>query len=548
MKNKKNINERIDQKIIGKGLERIDDAINNKTYIRWKCKNNHIWENSPFNILYNNANCIFCNVSKITNDIVDNKIINRGFTRLDDINNGYQSIVRWQCHLKSHIWRANVGWLLKNNKSCPTCGKNNLIDKKLLDQGNKIIRISDYINSASQISWKCNECKYTWKTNYKSVVFNKTNCPECQLNKTRLTNKNIDEKTSSKSIIRLDDVFNSKTKIRWKCNLKNHIFWATPNAVIRNKFFCKSCYLDQTKFSDEKIDNRLSCLGNKIKRKSNFISSLDKMSWECNLCHYQWSKSVIDINNISGCIICNKKILTNQKIDARLVNRNIKRLDNVINSHTNIWWSCLVKDCNYTWKATPSNILQGSGCCRCLNKEKFTNHLVDKRLINRPITRLEDVIYSLDHINWRCDICLHIWRATPSNVISGESGCPKCASGRNEKIVYSKLIENNIDFEYHYYFNNILNIKNKRIFVDFYLEKYNTIIEYNGKQHYAPVCFGGCSVDIAKQNFAIQQERDKLLQQLCDKNNINLIWIDGRKYVFSKLEKYMVELSELLIT
>jgi very-short-patch-repair endonuclease len=79
------------------------------------------------------------------------------------------------------------------------------------------------------------------------------------------------------------------------------------------------------------------------------------------------------------------------------------------------------------------------------------------------------------------------------------------------------------------------------LFVDFYVKDKNIIIEYNGDQHYEPVCFGGISVKESKQNFIKQQERDKYIEQFCINNSIKLIWIDGRKYKDNKLKKYLIE-------
>ena len=50
----------------------------------------------------------------------------------------------------------------------------------------------------------------------------------------------------------------------------------------------------------------------------------------------------------------------------------------------------------------------------------------------------------------------------------------------------------------------ILNIDSKKLF-----------IEYQGRQHYEYVCFGGISKEIAQQNFAKQQENDKLKDNFC---------------------------------
>ena len=78
--------------------------------------------------------------------------------------------------------------------------------------------------------------------------------------------------------------------------------------------------------------------------------------------------------------------------------------------------------------------------------------------------------------------------------------------------------------------NIIYNIKKKKTFkgckskkllqFDFYLPKYNILIEYDGIQHYKPVGFFG-----GKKEFKETQMRDNIKNKYCKDNNINLIRI-----------------------
>ena len=59
---------------------------------------------------------------------------------------------------------------------------------------------------------------------------------------------------------------------------------------------------------------------------------------------------------------------------------------------------------------------------------------------------------------------------------------------------------------------------------DFYLPQYNLMIEYDGEQHFKPVCFFGTEAD-ANEAFRRTQEHDKIKNQYCAQNNINLLRI-----------------------
>lgn len=68
------------------------------------------------------------------------------------------------------------------------------------------------------------------------------------------------------------------------------------------------------------------------------------------------------------------------------------------------------------------------------------------------------------------------------------TGCPVCSSSRGEKLLYIILKNNNIDFVQQYKLGNT----NYRY--DFYLPELDTLIEYDGIQHFEPVeYFGGMS-------------------------------------------------------
>ena len=55
-------------------------------------------------------------------------------------------------------------------------------------------------------------------------------------------------------------------------------------------------------------------------------------------------------------------------------------------------------------------------------------------------------------------------------------------------------------------------------------------IEYNGQQHYKPVCFGGIPQEKAEEQFKKQQEHDKIKDDFCKENNHPLLWISYKDY------------------
>lgn len=120
-----------------------------------------------------------------------------------------------------------------------------------------------------------------------------------------------------------------------------------------------------------------------------------------------------------------------------------------------------------------------------------------------------------------------VWDCHVGNHISVGSGCPDCNNSRGENAIRLLLIKEGIEFIAQKSFKDL---KHKGYLkCDFYLPKYNTVIEYNGRQHYEPVkAFGG--VKALKET----QERDEVKRKYLQENGISLIEIH---YKNSKLKK-----------
>lgn len=114
----------------------------------------------------------------------------------------------------------------------------------------------------------------------------------------------------------------------------------------------------------------------------------------------------------------------------------------------------------------------------------------------------------------------------PAVHLSGH-GCLRCSRKSNgEERINLLLTRFNIEFKTQYRIDNESDISTNRIFyTDFYLKEHNIVIEFNGKQHYAPSeRFGG------EEQFKKQQLRDEALRRTLKKNNIRLLEIPYTEY------------------
>ncbi len=114
-------------------------------------------------------------------------------------------------------------------------------------------------------------------------------------------------------------------------------------------------------------------------------------------------------------------------------------------------------------------------------------------------------------------------------------GCPKCNSSKGEQLIFNLLNQNSIDFKQQKTFEGLMSESGYFLRFDFYLPLSNTLIEYDGVQHFKPVPYWG-GVEYLKKI----QGADLLKNQYCLENNIPLIRIAYNEDIESKLRDYNI--------
>ena len=127
-----------------------------------------------------------------------------------------------------------------------------------------------------------------------------------------------------------------------------------------------------------------------------------------------------------------------------------------------------------------------------------------------------------------------IFNTNAGNHIMG-SGCPKCNESKGEIKVKHILEELKIPYIQQKTFDELKDIGLLKC--DFYLPMHNSIIEFNGRQHYEPVStWGGI------KNFKEIKRRDQLKRDFCEKNSINLLEIHFKEKQVKKNIKSFLNL------
>lgn len=129
----------------------------------------------------------------------------------------------------------------------------------------------------------------------------------------------------------------------------------------------------------------------------------------------------------------------------------------------------------------------------------------------------------------------HVFYQKISNHLQGK-GCPTCRESFGERTIALFLDNNNIIYEKQKTFDDLIFL-NKLKF-DFYIPKYNLIIEYDGIQHFEPVEFLG-----GEKEFEKNRQRDLLKNDYCNKNNIKLFRISYKENILIRLKEIFIELE-----
>ena len=179
--------------------------------------------------------------------------------------------------------------------------------------------------------------------------------------------------------------------------------------------------------------------------------------------------------------------------------------------------------------------LNGQGCpSRRGEKISKANSKSKKKFIEDAI-QIHGDKYDYSKVEYKgafekvCIICPkhgEFWQR-PTEHLSG-CGCPICKSSHLEMEIKNWLDNNNVEYVYQYR-NKIFGLQS----LDFYLPKYNIAIECQGEQHFRPVkYFGGI------KEYNKVKKLDKIKKEICDNNNIKLIYyVAIKKYQTNSLNE-----------
>jgi len=302
-----------------------------------------------------------------------------------------------------------------------------------------------------------------------------------------------------------------------------------------------------------------------------YINSGDKLKWKCLIdgCQETFETPWEGILNGANCGYCFGRRVGLSNCLATLnpelakewhptKNGNLTPYDVTCGTNKTIWWKCKK---GHEWEADISSRAK-NGCPYCshsLPSEDYNLLIINPNLCeewnyskNNKLPE-EYCPSSHDYAWWKCKECNHEWRAIIGNRHRIESGCPSCAESKGEKEITNVLVgndwikicqeeydilDNKCKNSFKYFipqksFYDLIGLGGGLLSYDFYLPKFNLLIEYQGEYH------DGTVKNQTLEEFEYQKEHDRRKKEYAQQNEYNFleIWYWDKDNIRKILEK-----------
>lgn len=344
-----------------------------------------------------------------------------------------------------------------------------------------------------------------------------------------------------------DEYFGNDGLLKCKCNIDGYEWDTSWKDLKRNANLCPVCNdskrmnIDVVKLKMKNINPDIEILD------SSYIDSGAKLKCKCKVDGFEWKTKWNHLKAGHGCPKCKYRnqsknmTLTIGEIKKKLneINKNIEILsEEYIGSKQKLKCRCLID--GYVWTATWSNLSKERGCPCCAKvkrrvSQSFTLEQIKEKLkfINPDAIIISDEYKNCkEKLKCKCLIDGNEWFVSWDNLSRGR-GCPQCSESRGERKIRQYLENQNIEFKQEYSFDDLLGIGGQSLRFDFAIFDNNDnlkfLIEYDGEFHFEKY--------YESQNFKELQIHDKLKNEYCQNNNINLIRIPYWEY--DEIEKIL---------
>lgn len=263
---------------------------------------------------------------------------------------------------------------------------------------------------------------------------------------------------------------------------------------------------------------------------SDYTGNHNKVKVMCKECNYIFNSDAASLLQGHGCKQCGIKNMKQKQRKSHeefineltFINPDIEVIDKYINSTTKIKVKC--KICNHEYMSTPTNLLRGFKCIECFKKSQHKIHddfVKELKNINNKVKVIGQYKNNHSKIKCKCLECNYEWEQF-ANTLLQRNNCPKCSRkySHGEDRILEVLDLLGVTYIKQKTFDGLFGDSGKLLRYDFFIEKFNLIIEYNGQQHYKSInIFGG------EKSFKLTKKYDKRKKDYANNNNIKLLII-----------------------
>ena len=427
---------------------------------------------------------------------------------------------------------------------------------------------SKYININTYVLMKHKICGYEWNVSPANFLKKNSRCPLCfgniKINSDEFIKKLDDKYNGNIELIsEFKGIHNDITVKFIDCGHEHTV--KAKNLLYKNNNGCNVCNKNERKTQKQFCEEIYELVGNEYEVLEQYINTHTKILFKHNICNHEYPVTPSDFLSGHRCPKCQHRsyIKTNEEFKQEvfnLVSDEYEFLEEYINNRTDI----LIRhnNCGTIYSVKPSKFLTGRRCPVCMwkitSEKQMRTHKefcdIVEELVGDEYTIVSQYKGSHEYIHVKHNICNHEYPVKPNNFIYGRR-CPFCAESKGEQEIrkylsiyglinitqedFERLIDK-VKYNVNYYipqkeFDGLIGLKGGLLSYDFYLPRYNLLIEYQGIQHeqYTP------GLHKSYDDFLKQQEHDKRKKEYCLNNNIKLleIWY----YDFDNIEKILKE-------
>ncbi|MED1863242.1 hypothetical protein P4V41_07220 [Fictibacillus nanhaiensis] len=377
----------------------------------------------------------------------------------------------------------------------------------------------------------------------------------------------IDSNSGCVLISSLENYKNSTSKLLLRCHCGNEFSTTSSMFTHSNKRQCNDCgYINRgqaTKIPYVEVEEYLLKFNCRLLTSfENYKNASQKLDIECSCGNpFENTFSLFKYGKTRRCNECYRKELSERKtipyFDIKDYVENISESnckiitpeDEYINSRLNIDFQC---GCGELFKTSFHEFKSGGKrqCNECgkglLKVADFINIFSNQEEVEHckliEFESQEGYIHARHILTLQCQ-CGEYFQTPRYHFLRNKKKCDICSSSisMGELRIKKFLDSENIVHEREYSFSDCRGIR-KPLPFDFVLMQSNevhTIIEYDGRQHFNPSNFGGCSDESAMLSFQDLKRNDQIKNEYCEKNNIKLIRIPY--WDFDNIEEILIK-------